>query len=237
MGDGRDRRTVLFLDTNSLHYMDLFMRFAERNNLIGETNREALNDRIDESADGNYRDSIRSGCNIVHVALQQDALLEYSPVSKIELLSGRVRGAVIENAAKEGVPDRMWSRIYERDIRDRSIEEDLNRIRTRVDGLVSVLERWGIVLVCASDGSRTMDVLELAAVIVGFVYMGAADSIVYASAIAAKAEYLVTGDGYLNETVNLIHNPSGRVRYQGIQRRLQTLSDGSLPQARDCKKL
>ena len=172
MSDGADRRTVLFLDTNSVHYMDLFIRFAEKTGLVGETERCALYDRISELADKNYKDSLRSGCNIVHFALQQDALLEYSPVSKIELISGRVKGAIIENAAKEGVPDRMWSRIYEKEIRDRSIEEDLKRIRTRIDDIGPVLERWGIVLVCASEGSRAMDVLELAAVIVGLVYMG-----------------------------------------------------------------
>ena len=235
--DGVDPRKVLFLDTNSLHYMDLFVRFAERHDLIGETEPCALQDPIDALPKGTYRDSIRSGCNIIAFALQEDALVEYSPVSKVELLSGRVKGAAIENAAKEGVPDRMWSRMYEEEIRDRSTEQDLSRIRTRIEDLNSVLDQWGVVLVYGSYGSRAIDVLELATVIVGFIYMGAADSIVYASAIATRADYLVTGDSYLYKTVNLIHNPSDRVRYQNIQRQLLVLGDGSLPQARDCKRL
>ena len=237
MGTSVDRRTVLFLDTNSLHYLDLFIRFSEENDLIGETNRGIVGQHIDSLADEDYKDGIQCGSNIVHFALQEDALLEYSPVSKIELLAGRVKGAVIANAAKEGIPDRMWSRIYEREIRDRSIAQDLKQIRTRVDDLGSFIDRWDVTLVYGSGVSRTMDVLELASVVVGMVYMSTADSIVYASAIAAKADYFITGDSYLRETVNLIHNPSNRPRYVDVQRQLQTLSDGSLPQARDCKKL
>lgn len=237
MGTSADRRTVLFLDTNSLHYLDLFIRFSEENDLIGETNRGIVGQRIDSLADEDYKEGIQCGCNIVHFALQEDALLECSPVSKIELLAGRVKGAVIANAAKEGIPDRMWSRIYEREIRDRSIAQDLKQIRTRVDDLGSVIDRWDVTLVYGSGVSRTMDVLELASVVVGMVYMSTADSIVYASAIAAKADYFITGDSYLRETVNLIHNPSNRPRYLNVQGQLQALSDGSLPQARDCKKL
>ena len=237
MGTGTDHRTVLFLDTNSLHYLDLFIRFSEETGLIGEANRGTVDQRIDSLASGNYRDGIRCGCNIVHFALQEDALVEYSPVSKIELIAGRVKGAVIENAAKEGIPDRMWSKMYEREIRDRSIAQDLKRIRTRVDDLGSVLDRWSVTLVYGNSGSQTIDVLELASVVVGMVYMSTADSIVYAGAIAAKADYFITGDSYLRETVNLIHNPSKRQRYLSVQRQLQTLSDGSLPQAKDCKRL
>ena len=237
MSTGADHRTVLFLDTNSLHYLDLFVRFSEEHDLIGETDKGIVEQRIDGIDDENYQDSIRRGCNIVYFALQEDALVEYSPVSKIELLAGRVKGAAIENAAKEGVPDRMWSRIDEREIRDRSIAQDLKRIRTRVDDLGSVLDRWDVTLVYGSGVSRAIDVLELASVVVGMVFMSTADSIVYASAIAARADYLVTGDSYLRETVNLIHNPSNQPRYLNVQRQLQILSDGALPQARDCKRL
>ena len=237
MSTESDHRIVLFLDTNSLHYLDLFIRFSEENDLIAETDREVVEQHIDSLDDEHYRDSIRCGCNIVHFALEEDALVEYSPVSKIELIAGRVKGAVIENAAKEGIPDRMWSRMYEKEIRDRSITQDLERIRTRVDDFGSVLDRWNVAHVYGSSGSRTMDVLELASVVVGMVYMSTADSIVYASAIAAKADYFITGDSYLRETVNLIHNPSNRPRYLSVQRQLRTLSDGSLPQAKDCKGL
>ncbi len=61
--------------------------------------------------------------------------------------------------------------------------------------------------------------------------------LVYAGAIAARAEVLITGDGYLFHTVNLIHNPSGRARYEAIQRHLEGLTAGSLPVARDCNQL
>lgn len=59
MGTSADRRTVLFLDTNSLHYLDLFIRFSEENDLIGESNRGIVCQRIDSLADEDYKDGIQ----------------------------------------------------------------------------------------------------------------------------------------------------------------------------------
>ena len=236
MNSGVTPRKVVFLDTNSVHYVDLFMHFARRNGFTADDIDEAkLLKRLQDERDG-YRDSLQKGHKIVSFVLREDAQMEFSQVTKIELLCGRVKGSVIESAAREGVPDRMWSRIDERYIRDQSKEEDLRRIRTGVGGLNSVVEEWGVI-VASSEEQRPLDVLELAMSIVGFVYMSVADSIVYASAIAARADILVTGDGYLYHTVNLIHNPSGRCRYQNIKQRLESLSDGPLPQARSCDHL
>lgn len=126
--------------------------------------------------------------------------MEFSHISKIELLCGRVRGAVIEDAAREGIPDRMWSRIGEREIRDGSNEADLRRIRDRVDDLGRTLEESGVIVGVASEAKRVLDILELATSIVGLVYMSVADSVVYASALAARADLLITGDSYLFQT-------------------------------------
>lgn len=229
-------RKVAFLDTNAAHYMDLFMKFARRNGFTShDIDKDELSDRLDIEQDA-YREGLQKGHKIVSFALREDAQIGFSQVTKIELLCGRVKGSVIESAAKERVPDRMWSRIDEEYIRDRSRDEDLRQIRSGVGDLDRTLDEWGII-VFAGEEQRALDVLELAMAIVGFVYMSVADSIVYASAIAARADFLVTGDRYLYHTVNLIHNPSGRCRYQNIRRSLQSLGDGSLPQARSCDRL
>ena len=235
MSKQSSRREVVFLDTNTLHYLALFIRFACDSgftvNDIGNGRISHCIDQEDEA--GYYRDSLGKGHDVVSFVLHKDAQIEYSHVSIVEMLCGRIRGAFIERLAKEGVPERMWSRLDEKEIRERSAP-DLPDIRKCVNDLASILDKWDIIFVAReSEGS-----LRLATDIVGLVYMSAVDSIVYAEAIAARADYLVTDDTYLHQTVNLIHNPSGRNRYQGIKQELQRLvDDDRLPLARKCSQL
>ena len=236
MNNVMETRLVVVLDTNSVHYLDLFMRAAlERGITVENIENEALIGGL-YTTDRGYNKSLDKGKKIVSFILRKDVQIELSQVAKIELLCGRVRGAAIVSAAKEGIPDRMWSRINEVFIRDRT-EADLVAIKNRVENLGASLESWGVIVVAGSEQQRTTDVLELAMAIVGYVYMSVADSIVYASAIAARADILITADRYLHDTINLIHNPSGRARYQDIKDELGRLCDGDFPQARSCAGL
>ena len=238
MTERNDGRSVVYLDTDSLHFLDLFMRYVQDGGVnLNEIESGALSEKLEQVDEIGYRKSLDKGRRIISFVLQQDAQVEFSYVSMVELLCGRVRGAVIENAAREGIPDRMWSRLTEQEIRDRSKEEDLARIRRRLGDLGTALEETGVVFGFGSEGRHVLDILELAASIVGRVYLSVTDSLVYAGAIAARAEILITGDGYLYHTVNLIHNPSGRARYEAIQRYLVGLTARSLPVARDCSRL
>ena len=237
MSERPTQREVVFLDTNALHYLTLFIGFARDNGFtVTDIGHENLAKRMDQEDEAGYRTSLWNGHKIVAFVIRTDAQIEFSHVSMVELLSGRIKGAAILNLAREGVPERMWSTISEIEIRDRS-ESDLPRIKARVRDLPSVLGEWDIVFGASGANNEAIDVLELAMEVVGLVYMSAADSIVYANAIAARADYLVTGDNYLRRTVNLIHNPSGSERYQQIKQALQRLSGSELPQARNCGSL
>lgn len=237
MSERPTQREVVFLDTNALHYLSLFIGFARDNGFtVTDIGHENLARRIDQEDEAGYKISLWSGHKIVAFVIRTDAQIEFSHVSMVELLSGRIKGAAILNLAKEGVPERMWSTISEIEIRERS-ESDLPGIKARVGELPSVLNEWNIVFGASSAKNEAIDVLELAMEVVGLVYMSAVDSIVYANAIAARADYLVTGDNYLRRTVNLIHNPSGSERYQQIKQALQRLSGSDLPQARNCGNL
>ena len=230
------RREVAFLDTNTLHYLALFVRFAcDKGFTVDDIDNGQLSDHIDQVDEAGYMESLRKGYDVVSFALHEDAQIEYSNASMVELLCGRIRGAFIERLAKGGVPERMWSRLDEKEIRERS-GTDLPSIMRGVDDLRSVLDKWDIIFNVGT--SKGIDVLELAVKVVSLVYMSSVDSIVYAEAIAARADYLVTEDNYLRSTVNLIHNPSDRKRYQKIKQELQRfVDDDQLPLARNCHKL
>lgn len=227
-------RRVVFLDTNTLHYLALFVRYTRDNGFtVKDISSGELRKRIDQEGETRYKKSLRRGHKLISFVLREDAQIEYSHVSMVELLCGRIRGAVIVRLAKEGAPERMWSWTNSGDIRDRS-EPDLPDIRKGVHDLASVLTEWNIIF-AARESTGNIDVLRLAMDIVGLVYMSAADSIVYAEAIAARADYFVTEDTYLRQTVNLIHNPSERDRYRKIKQKLQrVVDDDRLPLAYKC---
>ena len=234
-----DRRKVAFLDTNALHYVGTFLNYVRKIGLHFSLEKNTiyqLNECLNRVSEKRLKDGLKMGMNTILFLASEGIQIEYSPVSELELLSGRAKGRAIEKMAKERVPDRMWSRLTEFEIRDRLVEEDFVDIATGVVRLENMLSDAGIT-VTASDAERTRDVLELAKTIAGLVYMGAEDSIIYASAIVAQADYLVTGDRYLRKTANLIYNPSGRAPYEMINGQLQSLSDGRLPEPRDCNRI
>ena len=126
----------------------------------------------------------------------------------------------MENAAREGIPDRMWTRFREQEISARLSTAVLKDIRTKVEGLGPALEKADI-LATVSDLDRTRDVFELAKGISGLVYLEMADSVIYASALVAGADYLLTGDEYFRKTVNRIR--TGQEPYDEVRRKLQAL--------------
>lgn len=194
---------VAFLDTNVLHFVDLYLRQAKGQGLFpfgGDvlSARKHLDDTMEYKS---LKDSLKKGLNVIEHLRSKDCRVEYSPVSEIELMAGRARGKAIEKAAGEGIPDRMWTRFSETEIGDRLLATDLAGIRKTVEGLGRLLDDAGIdATVARADRSR--DVLKLAKCVTGIVYMSAVDSMVYAGAIVAEADDVISDDDYLKKTVN-----------------------------------
>ena len=181
---------------------------------------------------------LRKGLAAVEILAHPDIRVEYSSISELELMNGRARGKAIENAAKEGVPDRIWNRLDGYEIRARLTTADLANIRTRVEGLGPILNKAGI-LATVSDVYRTRDVLDLAKGIIGLVYMGFVDGVIYSSALIAGVDYMITEDTFFRKTINLIRNgpePYDQARQQIKilvgQITLDDVADVTLPVAR-----
>lgn len=224
-------RTVAFLDTNALHYLALFVGFVRDTGLdIDDVENGTLSKRMRQEHDPDYKRSLRKGHALVAFVIRDDVQVEYSHFSMVELLCGRIRGAAVMSLAREGAPERMWSKISERQIYERSVR-DLPSIKTRLEALPVALNDWNIIF-----GTRPQagDVLQLARRIVGFVYMSAPDSVVYAEAVAARADYLVTDDAYLRKAVKRIRDPNGNRQFRSIRQELASLGYEDLPEARSC---
>ena len=216
---------VAFLDTNTLHYIGLYLEHAKEKNLFpfgAESAKSGKDDAIEEVnslAEVDLKRGLKRGLETFDFLSIQDVQVQYATVSELELLNGRTRGKAVVSAAKEGVPDRMWSRIRGEEIRERISLKDMVETREGIDRLSLLLEESGIA-VKTREGGHTRDALELAKNINGLVYVDAMDSIIYANAILARSDYLMTSDDYFRSTVNLIYHGDGEP-YEEVNKRLK----------------
>ena len=211
-------QTVAFLDTNVVHYIDLYLARAQKDGLFPfSAGPQRAGKQLDAVPETKLREHLKKGLNIVDNLSQEGCRVEYSPASEIELVVGRARGKAIEKAAREGIPDRMWTRLRETDISERLEQGDLEDIRARVVSIGQKLDDAGIDAT-AMDARRTNDALELALSIVGHVYMGVIDSVIYANALVSQADHLVSDDGYFAKTVNSIN--TGGQPFRDVRRRV-----------------
>ena len=218
------RPEVAFLDTNALHFVYLYLEHARDRNLYPfSRDEDALakaTERLNDMEEVNLKNSLRRGLVAVGHLSKPDVRVEYSSVSELELIAGRARGRAVERAAREGIPDRMWNRFHDKEVDARLSPADLTDIRTRVEELGTALEEAGI-LATVSDVGRARDVLDLAKGIAGLVYLGFSDSVIYASALVAGADYLITEDKHFRKTVNRIRN--GQRPYDEVRRQVRDL--------------
>ena len=200
---------IAFLDTNVLHFMDLYLRQAKDGRIFpfGDDPAAAKKHLNTTIKDMSLKSSLNKGLNVIEYLGRTNCRVEYSSASELELMAGRARGTAIKNAAAEGIPDRMWTRFPESEISDRLIAADLTAIGDTVKGFRTLLHEARIdVAVGGTD--RTRDVLELAKNVMGLAYMSPIDSVIYAAALMAEADQMVSDDGYLRKTVNRLKKES-----------------------------
>ena len=225
MGDTA-ARGVAFLDTNVLHFMSLYLGRAKTRRLYPlEGDIAAANVYLDTVTDKKLRESLTKGLDAVVYLSNGDFRVEYQLLSEFELMGGRARGRAIEKAAKEGIPDRMWGQFGDAEIGARLIPVDLADIRAEVDELVPALNHAGVDA-AISDRRRTREVLDIARHVAGLVYMSVMDSIIYASALVAEADHLISYDTYLSATANRIK--TGQPPFPEIRRQLQARIETTL---------
>ena len=227
MNDRQILRKIAFLDTNTLHFIGLYLECAKEKNLYPFGNSEGAivksREELTQISEKGLRDNLKKGLEtIAYLKKDKSIEVEYAPVSELELLNGRIRGMAIVSAANEGIPDRMWTRFRENEIRERVSSSDLERLKEKIENTTLILEEAGVA-VKSSDKERAGDVLDLAKGISSLVYMQTMDCIIYSSAIVAQADYLFTTDENLRKTINQIYGLDGNADYEAIRLKLQEL--------------
>lgn len=210
-------RSVLFLDTNALHFCRLFLDTAKRNGLSDSgMSPEDVDRELTRLSAGRYRtaEDLIKGRKIVaylRAASENDAQVEYAPLTCLEMMSGLLRGRAIQAAAQDQIPHRMWGHFSEREVLNRLSDEAYIAVERVTDGIDDQFQDAGVNLIETDPGSLP-DVWRLARVVMRTVFFEPADCLVYTSAVLAQADNLVTADGYLRETASGIANPGAAQR-------------------------
>lgn len=204
-----EHQPVLVVDTNALHYARLYLKFASKHGLapLGKSAADAEK-RLKENYEGRSLDNFKTGLNTVEYLRGQcdsNVLIEYSPVSHLELTCNLLRGRALENLAKLGLP-RMWGHVRDSEIFSRLSSKDYKWIRKETNELEVAFGNAGILLE-QIDLGRMPAVWQLADRVVKRVFLGWQDSLIYAGALLEEADELVTCDAHLKRVVNFIKNP------------------------------
>lgn len=206
-------RPVVFLDTNILHFGRLYLGLAQKNKFppFGETTDVEIEKHI-RSFVRRQRDNCLAGWRLttfLRDQSNQDANVYYSPITLLEIYSGLLHGRAIENAAQEGITERMWSGISDSEIHGRLSADSYKLVREMCESIEVAYQQAGVTLTPIRKEEDAADVWTLAQIIAGLVYLSAADCIVYASAIVVQAGRLLTIDGHLRTVANYLLNPGG----------------------------
>ena len=115
-------RRVGVLDTNVLHYVGLYLRYAKENGLFPWHLGDAADDpdpegteRARQHLEGldpahSAKESLQRGFHVVRIASARDLALEYGPISELELLVGRVprKGSAQRGKGRDPRQDVVW---------------------------------------------------------------------------------------------------------------------------------
>ena len=225
--------SVAIVDTMTLHYVGLWLDFADQRGLPSFSVSDTVAGSPEvtralqsiEQDGGHAANSLKKGFHTLSYLIRHQIQMEYCPVSTVELLSGKIRGQAILNASKEGISEQMWSRFRQEDVRRWTSNEELERIDSSVAGIFSKLDDLSLGISRTSPGQADA-VMRMAEKVAGLVYVSTIDCVIYASALVAAADYIVTSDSYFRKLVNNIREPSGNERYLNARSKLTSFIKG-----------
>ena len=223
-------QVAVYLDSNTLHYIGLYLAHAKTRAAFpfdrspSASTKAIARDSVTQISDADLKKGLLTGLETVWMIWNRGFSVQYGYVSELELISGRTRGKALLSLAAEGVPERMWSRLTEAEIRDRVDHHAMERTTVAVSTIEALIDESGVA-VFDRTSMLSPDLFRIAGSASGLVYLDAIDSMIYAGALLSQCDYLFTSDSYLKDTANKIRDPLTS-RYSTVHQQLrQLLSD------------
>ena len=167
----------------------------------------------------------RNGYWILRYLLHRETVgaeFYYSPMTRLELICGGLRGKAIQRAAASGVPNRWYARLSEEEIRLQLEPDGYQAVSEADENVKDQFTAAGIVL---NEQESDVEVWGCARAMLEAVFLDVQDCVVYASAFVEQADELISTDGYVSSVASGIENPGGaeeglKERFEAVQKRL-----------------
>jgi len=231
-------RPTIFLDTNALHYMSSYLRWAERENLPpfqgGVTFEQAQNilrQRMPKVVSDNLLNGAKTLAHLQQQLKEHDPDIYTSRFAKAEVIYGVLEGRAYARMAREGLPFRMRQRARSELVSMYLESEDYRQVVGEWDNFLNLLQdKGGIVVLYVEDIEDFSRIAEVAEFLQSRIFMDVVDSWMYACALVTQAERIITFDTYFRKRViNKLHNPQGDLDWQQLQSDLQEMLKERFP--------
>ncbi len=232
-------RPTIFLDTNALHYMSSYLRYAESLDLPpcqGGQDYDQVRESLRKRLPKGIADMVMRGAQTLTLLQQQvgehDAAIYTSRFAKAEVIYGVLEGQAYARMAREGLPYRMRQRagVLSELVSMYLESQDCQQVIGGWDDFLSQLEDKGHIMVSyvenEGDFSRIAEVAEF---LQSRIFMDVVDSWMYACALVVQAERMITFDGYFRRVINRLHNPQNELDWQQLQSDLQEMLKERFP--------
>src|SRR5262249_41901687 len=118
---------------------------------------------------------------------------------------GLLRGQAVLSAANEGIPERYWNRMGASEVLGRLQLPDYNRIEKDTQDIETLFRSAGITLNRTQPG-RLQEVWTLSCAILAVLFLEPGDCMIYASALLAGADIILTTDTAFRDIINTVQN-------------------------------
>ncbi len=242
-------RPTILLDTNALHYMNSYLRWAEKKNLPpfhSAVTFKQVRDTLRRYMPGSIVKMLLQGVKTLAFLEQQvdqhDPVIYTSRFAKAEVIYGVLEGQAHARMAREGLPYRMRQRsgVLSELVSMYLESRDYQQVIEEWDNFLNRLENeGGIAVLYVEDDEVFSRIAEVAEFLQSRIFMDVIDGWMYACALVMQAERIITFDGYFKRVINRLHNPQGESDWQQLQSDLQNMlkerfpGDPTLPNVED----
>lgn len=214
---------VIFLDTNALHYGTLALSFAAAHGIdLAAVDIAAFKAAVKAQGVG-AEEYYEKGAWIIRYLIRRlndNAEYYYSPITGLELLCGGLRGEAVKRAANVGVPNRWFTRLVEDEVCIHLEPDGYAYVQTQHTNVEALFQAADIVL---NEKQLDTEVWQLARALMENVFIDVQDCVIYASALVAQADELITFDRFVRRTASYANNPGSAP--QALTARFQSVHD------------
>jgi len=219
-------RPTLFLDTNALHYMFSYLRYAKILRLPPYENKswsevkEILGSKFPEGIVNCILKGAKTLSLLQRQTQEQDAAIYASRFAKSEILCGSLEGLAHARLAREGTIYRMRQRLETlSELVSMYLEAtDSENVVREWDEMLSLLEdKDRIIIEFAENDANFRQIADIAEFLQSKVFVDVLDSWMYGCAFAIQADQVITFDGYFRKIINKLANPSGDEDWENLK--------------------